>query len=297
MVLLRALLAGRWLIGAMVLPYAMLIARGAASGGWVGVVGLLATMLYALACLDSLVLELERRLCLQVVPSRQPPDSESVAIARFVLGTIASLFALAALFVQVWIGLTLFAALVLIRIGVGSRDGGRLAWLLRWVEFSLPIAILVVPLLLARGYAAQAVRDAVNRAYDQEIASQAAAMMQTGLGTSEALGVLLGAAMFSAVLLLCMLRDEVADRGAGIGTTPVVLGRRGATLLLTLVGLIAGGLSMAGAAICGWSWGVPAVVFALAQLALWAMLTRAERIAAPVWLLGALLLGVVVLAS
>lgn len=278
-------------------PYALLIARGVSSGGWVGVVGLLATLLYAFACLDSLVLGRERRVRLQVLPSVVAVDSESVAIARFVLGAVACLFAFGALFVQGWVGLTLFAALLLVRLGVGGQDGARLAWLLRWVEFTLPIAALVAPLLLARAYAVQAVRDTVTHAYDQTTAAQSSEVLATGLDACGVLGVLLGASLMSGMLLLCVIRDEVADRGAGIGTTAGALGRQGATLLLVLVGLLAGGLSMAGAAMACWSWGVAAVVFALAQLGLWAILTRSERIAAPVWLMSGVVLGVVILGA
>ncbi len=295
MVLLRALLAGRWLIGAMVLPYVLIIARGVASGGWTGALALIATIMYAFTCLDSLILQRENDLRLSLVRKRGQVSDEALSIARVLFGAIACLLSLAMLLIQPWIGLTLLAVLVLIRVGIGTGEPSRATWLLRWIEWTLPVVSLILPLLLARGYGDQQLRDNVSHAFDPEAAQAASETLENGISTCSVLAVMLGASLLSASLLLCIIRDEHADRGAGIATTATALGRRGATLVLTCVAVFAGAVSMGGAAIECWNWGIPAIVFALAQLALWAILMHAERIAVPAWMIAGIVIGFMLL--
>jgi hypothetical protein len=297
MVIVRALLAGRWVIGAMVLPYALILSRGASSGGWPAALALLASLLYAMACIDELMLRREDELRLALVRHRGQSHPEVLAVARTMFGSIAALLSLVVLLIQPWAGMALLAALVLIRLGLGSDDDSRARWMLRWSEFTLPLIALVIPLILVRVYAAQSLRDDVAHAYDPAAAEVAAQhlMVSDGLGACGVLAVLLGAGLLSGSLLLCIMRDEHADRGAAITTTATLLGRRGAALVLTLITVFVGAMAIAGAAKGCWSWGVPIVAFALAQLALWAVLIKSERIAAPAWMVVSIGIGLAIL--
>ena len=294
MVVLRALLAARWLYGAMVLPYAMLIARLPAGGGWPAALALTLAVLYALACLDVMVLSRERERRLAIIQGRGLADQEALAVIRFALGGLAALLSIVVLLVQPWIGLTLLAALVLIRLGLGSEDAARTGLAFRWIELTLPIAALVLPYLLTRGYSAQQLRDQAASAFNPD---QAGALASAPLDHCTLPAVALGASMLGCVVLLCVLRDEALDRGTRIKTSATSIGRTGAALVLALMTCVTGVLAIGGAAGSCWPWLVGAVTLALAQLALWSVFTRAERFAAPVWALSCALIGWMLLVS
>lgn len=96
----------------------------------------------------------------------------------------------------------------------------------------------------------------------------------------------LGAVMLGVYILLCLVRDEAADRGAGFSSTPTLCGRAGALALL-LAWMMGGVLLAAVGVTHGW-WGWP-VVTALAWAALastWCTAVRADGLAVGLWIIG-----------
>lgn len=111
---LQALLSGRWLIAFMVLPYALLWARAADSGGVLMALLVTALLLFYFACLDEIYTARLDETRLGFVRERGRVDPQAATIAKYLFGGTAKVLAIILLFVQPWVGLAGLIALTAI---------------------------------------------------------------------------------------------------------------------------------------------------------------------------------------
>ncbi len=272
MKLLRGLLAGRWPLLLLTVPYTILWTQAAASGGWLTVLAHAALVLYGFACFDALMLDRAGEVRLGLRRERGAIDPEHLEICRIVTGATAGVLGVILLVVEPWVGVSVLAALAILALLSLGRPADRPRWAMRWLEVILPVAALLLPALVIRSYAASLV------ASDPEAGG--------AMSGSVLLATLLGAVMLAGYVLLCFLRDEDADRGEGFSTTATILGRGGATVVLFLIFALASLVAIRGTGLGAWAWPLGMGVAVLGMFTLWASAQRAGAIAVGVWAAG-----------
>jgi hypothetical protein len=100
------------------------------------------------------------------------------------------------------------------------------------------------------------------------------------------LAVLLIAVMLAAWVLLCLMRDAMADVGERFETTPTLLGRAGAEVMLFAAVTLAVVIAVRGSGDQLWAWPVAALVGILGLFAVWSAGSRHEGYAVGLWGVG-----------
>ncbi len=295
--LMQAILTGRWLIAFMVLPYALLWARGADSGGVLMALMVVALALFYFASLDEMhVRELdETRLGFR--RERGRVDPEAVGLAKYLFGGTAKVLALVLLFIQPWIGLLGLAALT--AIWIGSLRTRRWPVKTLWAEVLVPLCVLMLPLIVVGFFA--------DRAIDASPGSRVELLGITGglLSPSVQLATVIGTGMLACYLLLCAMRDEPADRGTGLVTTVTMLGRTTAGLVFFLIAASTTALAIRGASAVvlyggtdpdalrmAWPWSIAAFCAVLSMLGVLLTAEREEPLAVGIWGAGSIAVAV-----
>lgn len=308
--ILQALLTGRWLIAFMILPYALLWSRSAGSGGELMAFMVVALALFYFACLDEIHVSRLDETRLGFSRQRGRVDPEAVGIAKYLFGGIAKLLVIALLFIHFWVGLLGLVALA--AIWFGSLRTRRWQVKTLWAEVLVPLCVFMLPLIFVGVFADRAVTDMLGHPPSAAQQMQLLGVTEGLVSPATRLATVIGAGLLSCYLLLCTMRDEPADRGAGLVTTVTLIGRAraglaffliaAATMALTIRGASAvvayGGVDLATGRIevatlqMVWPWSV--AVFA-AVLAMFGVLLTAERehaLAVGIWGAGAIAMGV-----
>ncbi|HBS28929.1 MAG TPA: hypothetical protein DEB06_05650 [Phycisphaerales bacterium] len=110
---------------------------------------------------------------------------------------------------------------------------------------------------------------------------------QDAMPGSVVAGTIVAALMLGACVLLCLIRDERADRVDGLRTTPTTFGRPAAAALLAVWVLAAAALAAWGAAEHAWGWPVTACCAWTALLTFWAVGAERDALAVGLWWTGA----------
>lgn len=268
----------------LVTPMAIVWARSPSSGGALMVIAhALLVLLYAMS-LDAAFLRegLDPRLALS--RDRYRIDPLRLGGARSLVAFALALVTLGLLFVSPRIGVLTGAAGVLIVMTTGSArgPGGTRRFFL--AELVWAVAALVGPALFIGLGAWGAVR--------------APGAAPTGvMPGADVAGTLVAAFMLGGYVLLCLIRDEQADRIDGLRSTATVFGRAGAAGLLAIWALGAVALSAWGSAHGAWGWPVAAVCAWSALLTFWAVGAARDALAVGVWWAGSAATGVLLCAA
>ncbi|MBL0926751.1 MAG: hypothetical protein IBJ11_03745 [Phycisphaerales bacterium] len=177
-----------------------------------------------------------------------------------------------------------------------SRAG---AWLRRvrfaGAELLLPMALLLVPAVVIRLWSAgrpAGVAEAVGKVVSE---------MEQATSLAQAAGVLpatlLGSIVLGVFVLLCLVRDETADRAAGLKTVAVALGRAAATAYVFVFLLGAVLLSAWGVGVTHWHWAVAATVAAASSAVVYLLAARMDGYAVGAWLAGGAAVALMLLAT
>lgn len=297
---LSALLTGRWLIAFMVLPYALLWARAADSGGWLMALMVTALLLFYFACLDELHTVRLDETRLGFLRERGRVDPEAVGVAKYIFGGTAKMLAIILLFVELWVGVMGLTVLTLI--WLGSLRVRRWSVKTLWAEMIVPLAVLMVPLILVDWFSTRAIqlRTGSPNVDAPELMGVVGGLVSPGVQ----LATILGAAMMAGFLLLCAMRDEPADRGIGLITTPTMLGRGRAGVAFFAIATAAVVLAIRGSAAAVqygdeamvgqmlWPWSIAAMVAILSMLGVLLSAEREEPLAVGVWGAGTIALAI-----
>lgn len=258
-----------WLLP--VTPYAAVWARSPHSGGWLMVVAYSLLILFYWLGLDAAFMRRGREPRLALVRDRFRVDPLLVPIARTVAGLALAVSVAALLIVATRIGVVLaVAAVVAALLGRVPRNRSRF-FLAEWVW---AVVALIGPAVFIGlwGWSPPA-----------GLAEPPSLVMPA----RDVAGTIVGGLMLGGFVLLCLVRDEVIDRAAGLRTTATALTRGGAVGLLALWAFGAAGLAVWGVSEDAWGWGAGAACAWTALLALWALGARRDGLAAGVWFVGA----------
>ncbi|MFG0293428.1 MAG: hypothetical protein ACF8MJ_09790 [Phycisphaerales bacterium JB050] len=295
--ILQALLTGRWLIAFMVLPYALLWARSADSGGVLMALMVVALALFYFASLDEMHVRYLDETRLGLRRERGLVDPEAAGLAKYLFGGTAKVLAFVLLFIQPWIGLLGFVMLT--AIWIGSLRTRRWPVKTLWAEVLVPLCVLMLPLIVVGFFA--------DRAIDVSLAQRDQMLGITGglVSPSVRLATVIGTGMMSCYLLLCAMRDEPADRGVGLVTTVTVLGRTGAGLAFFLIAAATTALTIRGASAVvaygdteaellrmAWPWSIAAFAAVLSMIGVLLTTEHEEPLAVGLWGAGAVAIAV-----
>lgn len=274
--ILRLILSLRLYLPVFTAPYALLWASAPASGGWLMVVGHTLLVWYYALSLDSAFLSAGLDPRLSLLPDRHLTAAAPIDITRTIAGcgvAVSALFLLLAGEPRLSLMVAAGGAGVslLVRSALGT-DGIRRFVLAEWVWAAV---ILMGPCLLiaAPGWSPQ----------QQGLALQASGDIAEPMSPAVIAATALGALMLGAWVLLCMRRDEAADRELGLVTTATALGRPGTLTLIALWTLGAMTLAIWGVSMGWWGWLVAALVGWAAAMVAWLSSSGADRAGALAW--------------
>lgn len=274
--ILRLILSLRLYLPAFTAPYALLWASAPESGGWLMVVGHNLLVWYYALSLDSAFLSVGLDPRLSLLPNRHLAATAPIDVTRTIAGcgvAVSALFLLLA-------GEPRLALLVaaggagvslLVRSALGS--GGRRRFVLaEWIWSGV---MLVGPCLLiaAPGWSMQS-----HGASAEGLTPRAAPMSPAVIGATG-----LGALMLGAWVLLCLRRDEAADRDAGLTSTATMFGRGGTLTLIAAWTLGAMTLAVWGVSMNWWGWLIAALVGWAAVMVAWLSASGADRAGVLAW--------------
>jgi len=221
-------------------------------------------ILFSLANFDAAVLEEGQHPRLALVRDRMRFSVPMVGTFRVVCAGTLLVLIVALLVAEPWLGALAGATFGLIALLGGGVTGPARAWRLRHAEAIWPLAALIMPAALVRLHA----DDAAGAG---------------GSGSSALASGVLGGVTLGVYVLLCVIRDEQADRGLGLRTTATSLGR-GRSLALLFVWLCAGVMLGAWGTGAGmWSWRVGGVLSVGAMGTLWLVSARIDGYAVGLW--------------
>lgn len=224
-------------------PYAMMWSHADRSGGVLMAVAHALMLLYFLVTLTDNALDEGHDPRVALIRDRSLYNRGVTGVARVMLGMLSVLSGLLLLVSTPWAGVAVLVATLLITVTAGPLNALR-GRRFELAELTWPLAILILPVVLIKMFARQAAAD--------DTTTQ---VLNPGVIPAATLG----ATMLAGYLLLCMLRDEAADRGIGLRTTPTLLGRKGACATLLLWFGLAILLAGWGASRGYWHWSVTAV--------------------------------------
>jgi hypothetical protein len=272
----------RWPFLALLLPLFLALGSVAGTGGWLLVTTASLLVLFWGLLNDAAQLERARNPRLGLSCDRADWSEDTVIGLRTLVGAASLIASIALAFVAPAVGLwalASWAALLLLCWLDAKLDGRRRFWM---AELAIPLVAAILPVLLVaratrpRDAGAQAATDAAAGAAN---AALPAAHDATGI----VLLALLTAFALCSVLLLCLIRDEIADADAGYRTTATMLGRSGAVTLLTLwqIGTVA--IAGIGVQADAWNWAVPTLLASGALASSWLLASRTDGISVVVW--------------
>lgn len=286
--LLRLILSLRLYVPVFTAPYAILWTAAPDSGGWIMAVGHTLLVWFYVLSLDSAFLSAGLDPRLSLLPNRHVDAAAPIEIARTITGcgvAIAALFLLMAGELRLALLLAAGGAGVslLVRSALGS-DGRRRFVAAEWVW---AFVMLMGPCLLvaAPGWRAPA--------HTEEAA--AAPAIAAHLGAPVIGATALGAVMLGAWVLLCLRRDQAADRSAGLQTTATLLGQSGTLTMIAAWTLGAVTLAVWGVSMHWWSWPVAALVGWAAAMVAWLSASGANRAGVLAWGLVQAIVGIALL--
>lgn len=261
---LRALMTGRWLVSLTIMATLWGVTAGGRVDGSGGVLAILAigfTALLWFALFDQGMYQRTGEARLTLARGRN-------AINAFLITPTITLFAIPAvalslltLLASFWIGAGLLAVLLgMFAISLGRKPKSEPKSTIG-IEFELPLAAIMLPTTLF----------SLNGGVGSDLPTGAAL---AAISTTLALGVW---------LLLCSVRDEVADTAALNKTTATFLSRTGASWLVIVSIAIMMIITAAGAEAGIWHWTVPAIVGIGGMLVIWSLATQSEENVIPAW--------------
>lgn len=248
-------------------------------------------LLYFLS-LDRVFLDrgLDPRLALSC--NRYRHDARIGEVARAGLLVVVGIVCLIAIFIELWLSVFAAAVAILIVLRLRSATGADARRRFVFIELIVPAGAIVLPALFI-GSGQWGTQLETSRG--EHLASTA---VHDGVGVMGA--DIVGSAitvsiMFSTFILLCLLRDEHADRSAGLRTTVTKLGRE--VSVLYALGLVALSMAMSVFGVGAEWWGsagwVVGAVVAVAGLAVvWSLANRDDGRAAGVWIIASMLASV-----
>lgn len=264
----------------LTLPGALLWMGVESSGGVLMVIAHSLLVLFYCLTLDRKRLAAGADRLFTLNPDKGAVWFELVDRAHGLVGVVLGVVSIVLLVAELWAGVVALAAAVLIVLMVGTPGRGSLRWRLRLAEFLWPGAALLGPALLIRAYA-------IGRKEQAGPEAQVALMSDATLGAT-----VLGSIVLGVYILLTLMRDEGRHRGEGLRTTATSLGYAGATATLVAWLLVLGALAPGGVAEGWWSWEVAAVGVWMAIIAALTVALRRAALGVGLWLLGAVVLGV-----
>lgn len=300
-----ALLTGRWSIALMVLPYALLWSRAADSGGVLMALMVTALVLFYFACLDEIHVRHLDEIRLGLIRQRSRIDPQDIGIAKILFGGTAKVLAIVLLFAELWVGVMGLAVLTLL--WVSSMQTRRWPVKTLWAEVLVPLTALTLPLILIGWFAERGVRAGLDAPLNAAQRAEWTGVIGGLVSPGVQLATIVGAAMLAGFLLLCAIRDEPADRGEGLVTTPTMLGRGRAGLAFFAIAAAAATLAIRGAAAplqygdpamfadgrMVWPWSIAVLVTILSMLGVLLSAEREEQTAVGLWGAGTIAVAIV----
>ncbi|HVZ94151.1 MAG TPA: hypothetical protein VG797_06545 [Phycisphaerales bacterium] len=282
---LRRIGSLRWHLVLLTLPYALLWKDLPGSGGATFIIVYAMLVLYYGTNLDLSTVAARRDPPIALFRGRETLDPDFLAAARtFLIGLI--IIGLIGLTIIQWrLGLVATAMFFFIMFfgGVFARSGKPRSF---WPELLWPITFLIFPafVLGAQGDPATSMTD------------EAIAPRQWSMPRPMQAATVLGAMLLCAYILICQLRDRIADASIGL-KTPATLSRASGAAILGLILFAVIGLACWGAAGPLWTWLVPALIAWGAVLTILALAREADGWAAGTWAATAILTGFTLAAS
>lgn len=265
--LIRLVASLRLSVLAFCVPYAWLWSRADHSGGTLLIVAhALLALCYFVNFTDATV-DAGQDPRLALIRDRVMYSRRATEIGRHAIAGLVVIVGVLLLISQPWAGVTTLAVLALILV----TRGGLTRRKLELAEIVTPAALLVAPMVLVHRFSSGAGEAVVNAG---KLSDQAMA------------ATWLGAIMLAVFVVLCLLRDEAADRGLGLRTTVTMLGRTTATVFLFVWLTLGMVLAVWGSTHGMWDWKVGIVVAIASCVAAYTAAARVEGYGVTVWWLG-----------
>jgi hypothetical protein len=273
----------RWPILLLLSPLFVVLAGLTGSGGWAMFVAVSLLVVFWGLLNDASQLERARNPRLGLSWDRYDWSAETVVGLRTVVGGLALAAGLVLLIVSPAVGLwALGAWLVLLLLCwlETKLDGQQRYWM---VELVIPLASAIVPTLVVAQAVTASARVSARAAAEATGGAEAAVVPTLLTDPGIGLLALLSAFVLGGLVLLCLIRDEVADRASGYRTTATSLGRTGGLVMLALWQI--GGLLIAGVGVQAgaWLWPVPVLMGTAAIGTNWLLSARADGLSVTLW--------------
>lgn len=265
-------------------PYAWLWSHASDSGGTLMVVAHALLVLCYFVNFTDATIDAGQDPRLALLRDRVMYSRRATEIARHVIAGLTVIVGVLLVVSEFWVGVLTLVVLALILL----TRGGLTRRKLELAEVVAPAAILIAPMVVLKSFARGAVKAA--EAKGAESAETAVALSDQALAATW-----LGAIMLAVYVLLCLLRDEAADRGLGLRTTVTLLGRTGGTVFLFVWMALGVALAMWGSTHGMWDWKIGVVVGVASAIAAWTTAARVEGYGVTVWWLAHLMVALLLI--